>query len=747
MSERLDQDPGLAETGIAAARPNPVHAFRHALQTAFSRPAAAAPEELPNGPYEAALRRLLREVGWRGTEDQLAELMPYLDRMETLAQLLAVMHHLGYRCGDRMLSAAPTEMRAFPAIAELEPGRPIIILGQLADGSYRYLPIEAGAGTDAPGEPLILHLGKRKLDSFNFQMPERDVDDPQWKKNWYLSAISSKASAYYVIIFMSFVINVLGLFVPIYVSMMYNYMIPTRSMDTILYMFVLGGLVVGLEIFLKQQRSRIVAHAGSHFVTVISTATFAKLLDLPLSMTQSAPISAQIARLRQFSNVKDFFSGQLASTAFDLPFTAVFLIAMIMMGGALAWIPVILVGVLGLIVTLFKMRLAQATDEASLTGSRLQAFQFESLDLRQLIREHAVVDRWRSRYGMRLRDALQARYRTGLYSFALHTIAQMMVMLAGVVTLVVGAGMVMDGSLSSGALIACMMIVWRLLSPIQIALLGMDRILQFAKIIRQINAMMRLEPESAGTGRGTHLRRAPLSYTLTNVSLRYPRAATLALRGVSLEIPAGEALAVAGATSSGKSSLLKICLGLWYTQSGNVLIDGADLRQIEPRMLRKSIGYVPQYLQFIHGTLRDNLSLGTPSATEGDLQRAIEMTGVARYSGYFPRGLDTRLTGDEWTTLPNGVRQLVALARAAARDVPIYLLDEPGTFIDADGEAYFKETFEHMKRKATVIMATNRPSHMSLCDRVVFLAQGTVAADGTPEEIIAAIQAKAKNSA
>ncbi|MEZ5841014.1 MAG: ATP-binding cassette domain-containing protein [Hyphomicrobiales bacterium] len=723
-----------------ALQPNPVHAFRANLQSAFGGGGTTLSEPADASPFETALRDLLRALDWSGTEHQLAELMPYLDRMDTTAQLLAVMHHLGYRCIERNFSAAPNERRAFPAFAVLDTGEPVVITGQNERGAYLI------RGTADGGQPRAVNPGRRTITAYSFLAIDPETQDPQWKKNWYLSALAAKSTSYSAIILLSFVINVLGLFVPIYVMMMYNYMIPTQSVDTIVYMFAVGAIVVGLEIYFKRQRSQIVAHAGAHFVTAISTATFAKLLDLPLSMTQSAPISSQIARLKQFSNVKDFFAGQLASTAFDVPFTLVFLIAMIVMGGSLAFIPVILIAALSALVALANLPMSRASDETGLTGNRLQAFQFESLDLRQLIRENAAVDAWRTRYSFRLRDALQARYRSSLYNFALNTFAQMLVMMAGVLTLVIGAGRVMDGTLSSGGLIASMMIVWRLLSPIQIALLATDRIVQFARIVRQINAMMRLEPEAAGTAKGTQTRREPLGYSLVNVSLRYPRATNIALRGITIDIQPGQSLAIAGPSSSGKSTLLKVCLGLWHTQSGNVLIDGVDLRQIEPRVLRRTIGYVPQYLQFIHGSLRDNLTLGAPAVEPARLSHALDLVGIAEHGGYFSQGLDTRLTGDEWAALPNGLRQQIALARAVAREAPVYLLDEPGTFIDGPAEERFRATFAYLKENATVIMVTNRPSHMVLCDRAILLNQGAIAADGTPDQVIGEIRTKARNA-
>jgi len=194
-------------------------------------------------------------------------------------------------------------------------------------------------------------------------------------------------------------------------------------------------------------------------------------------------------------------------------------------------------------------------------------------------------------------------------------------------------------------------------------------------------------------------------------------------------------VAIVGADGSGKSTLLKLIAGLYSPQAGNVMIDDLDIRQIDPIELRKAIGYAPQVPQLFFGTVAQNLRLAHPTATDADLREALALAGVWQEVAQLPRGLDTRVGDSQSNRISTSLTQGISLARAYVKKSPLLLLDEPVTGLDFDGDRCFREFVEAMRGKATVMMVTHRPSHLSLADQIIVLDKGAVRAAGPAAEI------------
>ncbi|MGZ0245259.1 MAG: ATP-binding cassette domain-containing protein, partial [Alphaproteobacteria bacterium] len=220
------------------------------------------------------------------------------------------------------------------------------------------------------------------------------------------------------------------------------------------------------------------------------------------------------------------------------------------------------------------------------------------------------------------------------------------------------------------------------------------------------------------------------------ISLRYLPRHEPALMGVSFTAAPGEIIALAGSSGSGKSSLLRVALRLYEPQSGAVTLDGIDTRQIDPAELRRAMAYVSQETQVLYGTIAQNLRFGNFSASASDLQEACRIAGVLEEIEKLPEGFETRIGDNLSSSLPAGFHQRLALARAYLSTAPILLLDEAANALDDAGDAKFREALAAMRGKRTILLATHRPSHMRLADRVVVLSDGEVVAEGTPDDIV-----------
>ena len=223
-----------------------------------------------------------------------------------------------------------------------------------------------------------------------------------------------------------------------------------------------------------------------------------------------------------------------------------------------------------------------------------------------------------------------------------------------------------------------------------------------------------------------------------NLTFSYPRQSIAALREVSFAVGAGERVGLIGRVGSGKSTVLKLMLGLYQPSDGAVLADGTDLRQIDPVDLRHNIGAVLQEPFLFSGTVRDNITMGHPAANDERILWAARLAGVEDFVAEQPLGYDLPV-GERGESISEGQRQAIALARALLLDAPLLLFDEPTSLMDNTAETQLKSALGEILPGKTLILVTHRASLLTLVDRLIVLDQGAVVADGDKDVVLNAI--------
>jgi ATP-binding cassette subfamily C protein LapB len=224
-----------------------------------------------------------------------------------------------------------------------------------------------------------------------------------------------------------------------------------------------------------------------------------------------------------------------------------------------------------------------------------------------------------------------------------------------------------------------------------------------------------------------------------DVSFSYPGQNTPSLRNVNLSIKAGEKVAILGRIGSGKTTLEKLILGLYRPTEGAVLVDGIDLRQLDPAELRHQIGYVQQDIMLFYGTLRENITMSAPLSTDADVVRSAEVGGILNLVNQHPQGFDM-LVGERGESLSGGQRQGVAIARAVINSPPILLLDEPTSSMDYSSEDDIKRRLTEFATDKTIVLISHRTSLLDLVDRIIVMDGGKIVADGPKEQVITALR-------
>tara|TARA_B100000282_G_scaffold246190_2_gene189514 strand:- start:1006 stop:1866 length:861 start_codon:yes stop_codon:yes gene_type:complete len=226
---------------------------------------------------------------------------------------------------------------------------------------------------------------------------------------------------------------------------------------------------------------------------------------------------------------------------------------------------------------------------------------------------------------------------------------------------------------------------------------------------------------------------------LRDVSFQYPGEEWDALKGVSLHIRAGERVGILGRVGSGKSTLEKLILGLYRPTSGTLLVDGVNIGQIDPAELRRNIGYVPQDVQLLSGTVYDNVTLGIEHPNNERLLQAINLSGLKGLVGDHADGLSMQV-GEAGNRLSGGQRQTIAVARAVMADSSILLLDEPTSAMDSTLENHVSKGLNQFGQGKTVLLITHRTSLLDLVDRLIVMDAGRIVADGPKATVLQALQ-------
>jgi ATP-binding cassette subfamily C protein LapB len=326
-----------------------------------------------------------------------------------------------------------------------------------------------------------------------------------------------------------------------------------------------------------------------------------------------------------------------------------------------------------------------------------------------------------------------------LLSSSINNGATTMQQLITVSLVILGVYLVINGELTMGGLIACTMLASRALVPIAQTAGLLTQYHNAATSLSSLDEIMQRPVERPADS--TFLSRPSFNGDIEfrEVSFSYPGAETNALTKVSFKIKAGEHVAILGRMGSGKSTIHKLILGLYQPTEGAVLIDGIDLRQIDPAELRRSVGYVQQDTQLFYGSMRENLTISAPHVDDAAVIAAAHVGGIDEFVNSHPKGFDM-LVGERGETLSGGQRQGVGVARAFINKPAILLLDEPTSAMDHSGEDAIKTRLVENTHNKTLLLISHRSSLYALVNRIIVIDSGRIVADGAKDQVTDALR-------
>ncbi|MEP7298797.1 MAG: type I secretion system permease/ATPase [Burkholderiales bacterium] len=730
-----------------------------------------APAQLPDAAAPVAATRLLREdlIHPDPLLDCLVEVCRLNGQAATRASLSAGLPltggrlrlDLAERAAARVgmsarLQRMPLERidaAALPTILILKDDRACVLTGWDVDPetqarSARVLLPETGQGSIRLDHAAITEsftgvvLFVRPHFRFDSRTQSSDeTSSPETGKlksaHWFWGALLEQRFVYRDVLWAALMINVFALAFPMFSMNVYDRVVPNHAVETLWALAIGVVLVIGADLFMRSLRSHFVDEASARIDVRISARLMERVLGMRLEHRPES-VGSFASSLRGFEQVRDFIASSTVTTLIDLPFALIFVVV-------LAWIspwialPVIVAAVIILIVGyILQHRLHELSQTTYKASAQRNATLIESLTAIETIKsqgaESVIQAKWERVNAFLAATNVKMRGLSATASYGTNFLAQAV----SVSIIIIGVYLISQKEMTMGALIAASMLSSRALAPAG-QIVGLLMQYQGARTaMESLNTLMARPVERPVGNTFVHRPQLRGDIEFRNVKFSYPGRSDAALDGLSFKITAGERVALIGRVGSGKSTIQRLIMGLYQPTDGAVLIDGIDMRQLDPADVRRNMGYVSQDVMLFHGTLRENITFGLPFADDGAVVAAAEQAGMADFINRNPRGFDMAV-GERGESLSGGQRQSVGMARALLHNAPILLLDEPTSAMDFSTESQITQRIATFAQDKTVVLVTHRTSILAMVTRVIVIDGGKVVADGPRDRIMEAL--------
>ena len=562
--------------------------------------------------------------------------------------------------------------------------------------------------------------------------------------HWFWGPVLRNRRLYFQVIMASVFVNIFALVSAFYVMTVYDRVIPNEAMESLLALTVGVGIVIAFDLAMKIMRGLFTDQAGILIDGEVSDNLFTRLAQTDKVAGQRST-GAMASLVKEFDSLKDFLGSASFVVLADLPFVFLFIFVLYSIGGPIAAVPgaiVVFILVAGLAVQPIVKRL---TENAMQDGQSKQAVLVEMLGSLETIKTlpglHLLRNRWNDSVGKQGVVTAKSRFWNQLTS----NLSQMGQQVSQVGIVVYGVVLITQGDLSMGALIACVILSGRTLAPLGQVTNLLGRMNQSFAAYRSLDEIMQ-EPVRE-TQRSEQIRRQQLQghIRFSNTAFHYPGQKQDVLNQLNLDIKPGEKVAVLGRIGSGKTSLQRLLSAVYEPTAGSVQIDSTEVSHIHPDDLRRGLGVVTQQPTLFSGTIKENLLLGNPDASDEEILEAAKQAGIDDFVGQLPDGFETHLT-ERGQQLSGGQRQSICIARALISNPSVVLMDEPTSAMDSNTEQQLVFRLKEVLKDKTVIIITHRGSLLSLVDRVLVMEGGRIVTDGPRDKVLNAAKQKEQAS-
>ena len=553
------------------------------------------------------------------------------------------------------------------------------------------------------------------------------------KPDWLRELLLPLRPAYKQALWLAFFVNLIGLGGSIFTLQVYDRVVTHHGMSSLVALVLGMGIAVAFDHMLRSGRAQLLQRLGLRIEAEIARRAFDRMLALPTLMLEARPAAYWQTVFRDIELVRSTCSGASALLLIDLPF----LVLSLLLLGLISWpvLPVAILSIIAFVVLAWRSgqvtRNAAEAEREKLVGR--DATIAELANARLMLKTAGAADtargRWDRNYAAWMSEALGRSREADHY----RDVAHAMTTANTVITTGFGALAILGNMMTMGSLIAANILAGRMVSPL-VQLVGHWRSFgQFQAARKRLDALFAAPVDRAQTG--VALPRPQGVLTLEAMSFSYPRSEHEQLQGLNGQIGPYGLHAIVGANGSGKTTLLKLLRGLYPAAKGRVLLDGGDIAQFSHDDLARWIGYLPQQVQLISGSVRDNIALADPQASDEAIVAAARLAHAHDFIIDLPDGYATEV-GESGGRFSGGERKRIAIAQVLLRDPPILLLDEPTADLDRDAEQAFIKTLRQLAADHTVAVVSHSPALLMQCNGILVLDKGRLAAAGPAHELL-----------
>ena len=557
-----------------------------------------------------------------------------------------------------------------------------------------------------------------------------EAQDRFFDWSWFLPELLRHKWLLFVTALTSVIVHLIGLAPIVFIQISFDKVLGYGAVSTL---YILAAAVIMVLIFggiLNFSRDYIINFIATSVEARLSGDLFDKLLALQAQTYQTTPANVLEDTMRAASRFRAFMSRQILTNFFDAVGILIFVPIMIGYSPILAFIAIGFAVLTGLISLFGKLRERELIKGISQTeGARARSMR-ESITGIETIKTFSLENRQRRDWRQISAQVIQRSTSRVLLNNMLGSINSTLQQSMTIALIFVGVILVMGGNLSAGAIIACSMLGGKIAGPIR-------QLITFFADLDGVNRSIELVGKTwnGATERGStgaqHVIKGQI--VLRDVTINFEN--KKALDAISVTIPAHGKIAVVGGSGSGRSTLLRVCQGLLYPNSGVMEVDGHNFRSLDINNYRNQVAMVDARPVFFTGTIEENLRVVKPNISDRELEEALYLSGFSRMIKDFPDGLSTEIN-QFGTSLSLGNRIALSFARSLIKQPRILLLDEALANLDKTSQIWLLQKFEAIAQGRTLIWATHELQFTVNFDSIVVLESGHLAGQGTHVELL-----------
>ena len=631
------------------------------------------------------------------------------------------------------LKESDLDRLVYPILIQLHSGRKVVIT-TIRDGDiYIMDPVFSQQPVKADRYKLLMDwTGDAILFTRRYELPKKAQ---KFGFRWFLPVVTKYFPFLRSVLFMSLVLQILGLASPFFVQNIIDKVLVHRAADA-LDIFVLGMLTCTIfNTWISGLRSYLFTNICSKMDVALSSRLFKNITALPLSYFQKWQVGDVVSRLGELQTLRSFMTGSSLTILLDMVFAVIYFGVMFLYSRVLSVVVLVMIPlfvILNLVVApIFKRMI----NERFLIGSENRSFLIETITGIHTVKATSVENNFIRRYEEMLARLVKSSLAVINLANVANTIGTFLFSMFNLLILWIGSYYVMEGEISVGELIAFQMIAGQLIAPVMRLINQWQYFQQIRVSMDRLGDIMNEETEPAFNPSRTTLPSLRGDIALEKLAFSYTPEGGKVLDNINIRIPAGMKVGIVGRSGSGKSTLTKLIQRLFLPENGRILIDGVDIAQVEPAWLRRQIGVVLQDSKLFSGTVEENIRIACPNASHEDVVRAAKLAGADDFISSFQNGYET-FVGERGSLLSGGQRQRVAIARALITDPRILIFDEATSALDYESENIIMSNIEPIARGRTMLMIAHRLSTVRNCDAIVVIDKGRIIEAGSHDDLM-----------